>query len=207
MTGFAEDLSVSDLERGAMDPLGLSLYQIWKEHRGSLGIPSSELLLLSPHIILTAGEAEEGDSPEILRVGNQTLFSKLCPEAIDTEHVKPKSLIDRNFRNTAHVGYHQAINDGLSYQVLSERCYPRGIPTDILFERAIVRWKLRSGLIQPTTYVKQLEIRRQTSLTNPLHGNGYLLPSQDHHRLSQDHFPSAAQPDGLWKSHRPGDIA
>jgi hypothetical protein len=183
MTGFAENLPIAALENGGMDEFALSLYRIWRDHRGEPGLPR-DLWKYSPQLILTAGEADEGDSPEILRVGHQTLFSSLCPEATDTENIAPKSLIDEQFRSTAHVGYHCAIDEGLSYQILSEHCYPRGVPTDITFERVICRWRLRSGLSHLTTYVKPLEILPRTSLANPWHELSCSPPSQDQRLLS-----------------------
>lgn len=188
MSGLVQRLPIAFLEAGGMDSFGSTVFRTWREHRGRLGFPP-ELLQLSTRLILTAGEAPKGDSPNILCVGADTLFARLCPEAVDTENFRPRDLIDTDFRSAVHAGYHEAIDEGVSYQRLTERCYPRNAPADIDYERVIVRWTLRSGLVQLTTYVKPLDIRWQISPPNPLRERGCSSPSPNLYQSLPEQYP------------------
>ena len=196
MAGTCTDLPISTLELGGMDHIGRDLFKICRDNKGRLGLPA-EIAQKSSHILLTAGEADLGDSPNILFVGNQTMFAKLCPEATDTENHRPKSLIDKEFRQAVQAGYHMAIDEGMSYQHISERCHPRGAPVDIVYERFICRWRLKSGLVQLTTYVRELEIHAQTSLPSLTRGISYSPPLPDPSQSSRVLFPTGYQADEL----------
>lgn len=196
MVGKCTNLPISSLELGGMDLIGRRLFQDWRDNRGRLGIPS-EVSQKSPHLLLTEGEAVQGDSPNIIFVGANTMFAKLCPEAADSENHRAKSLIDEEFRNAVQEGYHAAIQEGISYQHISECCHPRGTPVDIVYERVICRWKLNSGLIQLTTYVRELEIHARTSLPNQAHEISYSPPLPSLDRSSRVLFPTEFRADEL----------
>lgn len=207
MQQYAVRHSFSKVERGAMDEIGQSLAMTWLRERKNESIPKS-LSAISPKLLLMSATAPEGDSPEILFVGRDSMCAHVMPASTDTDQHQPKQLFDDHFRSSVHKGYHISIDGEPCFETISSKLKRSdGTIFELFYERLILLWHLSSGINQLTTYVKPLEVRLLTDLPNPGPNCGDLHPLPSSGLLWQAPAPIQSLSDALPKSHRPSDSA
>jgi len=188
MKDFIEKHTIETVQNGLIDTTAKDLLAFWlRERRNPRAL--SLLAPLADNLLLTAGTAEQGNSPQIIMVGSQTMFSAIVPHAAMPEE-EPSTYLDGDFRNSVHVGYHLAISGEPAIETISTTCRPYGQPIQITYDRLILPWRMRSGHLNLTTYVKPLEILPQNDLTNLGTDYNCSEPTLNRRQLTTEDFPN-----------------
>ena len=201
---YVQLLKLHDLEAGGADDLAKYLFDVWKNQRGEPGIPK-ELGKVAPNLLLMAGEAKPGDSPDLLFVGDKTMLARILPQttAADT----PKDMMPTDFRSFVHEGFHRAISGEPNYDLVSTIAYPDGQPVRLVYERLILPFRLKTGMTHLVNYVIERETVQLNGLANPEAKAIYSKRSPSRGRLLPAAVPIVSPQDELRSSHRPADSA
>lgn len=175
---FVETLPVHMIRHGHADDLAQHLLKVWERTRGERTFPM-EIAPLCQHFLVMAGEADQGDSPDILHVGDRTLLGKIMPGTTASDEEQPRELMPTAFRNLVHKGYHKAISGEPNYDMIATDYAPNSQPMRITYERLILPWQLKTGVIQLVCYVIPREIRQLGDPTNHVPTKPYSPPLQD----------------------------
>lgn len=186
MTNYAEQQPLGMIERGLANDTAQFIMRIWKEHQSSLSIPD-ELTRVSPDLLLMAGECAPENSPEILFVGKRTLLGKLLPSHRST---RPRSLIDHSFRRLVHRGYTASIEGEPYFDTIGTDCVAEGHPFHIVYDRLLLPWRLRSGLLHLTCLTIPRVVSPQNNQPNPMPDLRYLQRKQGRHQWLQAPRPN-----------------
>ncbi|UES51602.1 hypothetical protein [Roseibium aggregatum] len=201
---YVQLLKLQDLETGNADDLAKFLFNVWKKQRGEPGIPA-ELGKVAQNLLLMAGEAAEGDSPDLLFVGDKTMLARVLPQT--TEADAPKDMMPTDFRSFVHEGFHRAISGEPNYDLVSTIAYPDGNPVRLVYERLILPFRLKTGLVHLVNYVIEREIVQLNGLTNPEAKAIYSTPLPSRGRLSPVAVPTVSLQGELPNTHKPADSA
>lgn len=144
MTQFIEPISLGILERGGLDDTARHLFDLWLERKGQMP-PSSELMGISPYLVIFDDLCPETDSPDILFFGSETSFSLRYPEAEYADTSNPKELLPKEFRQYVNQAYHTALEGGPALETIGTGSLLGPRKPSVIFDRLTLRFKKPMG--------------------------------------------------------------
>ncbi|MEP5625302.1 MAG: hypothetical protein ABJP82_22255, partial [Hyphomicrobiales bacterium] len=113
-----ESLNLSILERGLAQSEIVAVWKVWRQG----GTFSDFSPALKRRMTLSAGYALEGSSPALLSVGKESFVSKCFGSSWARSAIVQESTPDPELERLASGGYHSAIADEPSYDIMSVIC-------------------------------------------------------------------------------------
>lgn len=168
MSAFVERNIVDLIDRGCADETAQFLFRTWRENKGMMP-PSSAFIEISPFLVIFDDNCSQGDSPDILFYGDQTLFSHRYPEAEDFEEANPKQLLNEDYRHLVCAGYQDALNGDPIFETIGTGSLLGPAKPEIIYDRLVLRFRKKVG-----SYLVSYTIKRDEK---------WLFPQSSHSSL------------------------
>lgn len=169
MSAFVERGNVSLIERGGADDTAQFLYRIWLENKGMMP-PSSELMKVSPFLVIFDDYCSSSDSPDILFYGSQTLFSDRYPEAEECDEANPKQLLNEDYRHLVCAGYQDALGGEPVFETVGTGGLLGPRKPEIIYDRVVLRFRKKVG-----SYLISYTIKRDEKWLYPRSNRSNLI--------------------------------
>ncbi|EEE43407.1 hypothetical protein [Roseibium alexandrii] len=156
--GLGKDFVVREnvdiIERGGADETAQYLLRLWQTELGKM--PNNRALnALSPFLVVFEDFCYDGDTPDILFHGGQTLFAKHFPEAEEEVDLTPKSLLGTLYRQKVSQGYQDALQGEPVFETVGTGNLLGAHKPEIIYDRLILRFDKKIG-----SYLVSYSIKR-----------------------------------------------
>ncbi|QFT00519.1 hypothetical protein FIV06_24030 [Labrenzia sp. THAF191b] len=164
---YVQNLPLEHVEQGCSDSLGVFFYRIWKETGGRMPGENSPIVEYLPKLVILKTIHSLEDSPDILFVGEESLFAKLLPQAADPRNAQPRLEIEPEYRRQVRESYIQASKGAARFDVIgSNYLLPGGIEW-LNIERILLPFTApESGLRWIYCYSMLREVRKTKDQPN-----------------------------------------
>ncbi len=138
------ELDANDIERGAADPLTQRLLSIWKQSEGYL---ASELVDLSPSLLLFDGQPTGKLAPDMLIVGENALATRILGADWADQPKSAVTVLDDGYIDLIGRGYKKSIytKKPVFEYVATRLNYGDGPPVELKYQRLIVPFQTIYG--------------------------------------------------------------